>query len=101
MSPKGQFLKDPVRVNKHKDLVDSESVKDSLMAAFNEFCWRLPSSTTPERSWATSPMREGAQEFINVFLTLADQPKSVKPTDAGILQNPDAAYIKRHGRQAS
>lgn len=101
MTPKEQFRLDTERMRRHQAIVDQPELKANLLVAFNEFCWsRLPASESPERSWAANAMREGAQKFIDTFLTLADQPATRKnPHAAGQLEDQDADYRTRHARK--
>lgn len=74
MTPKQNFQLDKRRVSKHQDIVDKQETREGLLAAFNEYAWSQ-TSRTPQTSWDAQNRIQGAKEFIDVFLMLADVSK--------------------------
>ena len=92
MTPKQTFQQDKRRIAKHQDLVDREETRVGLLAAFNEYCWNLPGGMqTAQASWDANNRRQGAKEFIETFLSLADRlaPRAV---DKSALEPEDAPF---------
>lgn len=99
-TPKQLFIADKPRAQRHRDRLSVELEQD-LQTAFLELCYsELPGCSSPERAMWANAHREGARKLIEIFLTLGDQPSQRTPPTTGQLQNPDAAYQKRHGRPA-
>lgn len=98
MSPKKVFLESQPIAEAHARRMEDPAIRSALLVAFNELCWRLPTAEHPQQSWAANARREGAKEFIEIFLTLGNPPEIRRPTAAGKLENEDGHHTKRTGR---
>lgn len=85
-SPKQIFADNAPAKATLAELADSKSFQDLLHKAFAQYCWSLPSSANPQDSWNSNCRRQGAKDFIETLLTLADPPSTRKPVTAGPLE---------------
>lgn len=85
-SPRQLFQENPDAVKEHAAMVDKSITARSLQVAFAELCWNLPPADNVNTSWAANARRQGAQEFIRIFLGLADQQPPRKQRPAGELE---------------
>lgn len=98
LSPRDLFQQDAVKAGDHRKLCLETRVREALLAAFAELSWRLPKADNPQSSWAANARRQGAQELIEIFLSLGDPPREMKRTVSGQLEPEDAHHAKRTER---
>lgn len=99
MSPRESFQLDPQAVQRHNDLLERSDVRDNLLVAFNEFCWSMPPSDTPEQAAHNNGMREGARGLINTFLNLGSKPRGKQQNTAANLIPQDDYRTRRYARR--
>lgn len=90
MSPKEVFLTNQTAAEYHRRLTADSRVRDALLVALNEHNWNLPGADNPQSSWAANARRQGAQDFLNIFLALGNPPAKREPIKAGRLESEDA-----------
>ena len=99
MTPRERFQRDPEAILRHKKLLETPELQEAIEVAFSELCWtRLASPDDPRASWAANAQRHGAQMFITIFRTLADQSLRPEPIPTGQLIDPDATANTRYAR---
>jgi hypothetical protein len=74
-SPKQEFQRDQVRVKEVERLLESPALQAALLAAFNNFCWNLPTSENPQHGWNANCRRQGARGFIEELNGLVEMRK--------------------------
>jgi len=55
LSPKKQFLQNQQRAVRVKQLLDDPDMHAAILAAFNQFCWTLPTSDNPQAAAGHEP----------------------------------------------
>lgn len=73
-SPREDFIKDPLRVKEHHQLVEDSFLRRSLEVALLEYQRRQTRLSAPDLGGcAACHLRvQGAQEFLEVFLNLCE-----------------------------
>jgi hypothetical protein len=90
MSPKELFQNDAIKADYHRRLMTDSRVREALLVALNEHNWNLPVADNPQTSWAANARRQGAQDFLKIFLALANPPSKRETMQAGKLEYEDA-----------
>lgn len=82
-TPKVVFVKDAVRVAAHHKLVEDETLRESLDAALLQYQRKQAALQAPDLGGAASCFLriQGAQEFVNEFLNLAESTVTDLRTD--------------------
>lgn len=89
------FQGDPIQVERAKKLLKDQQFEALLHTAYNEFCWsHMPIAQDPQQSWAANARRQGARDFIDVLLSLADPAKRIERPKSGQLEREDARTPK-------
>lgn len=80
---KAQFIADPKRVSSHNSMVQIPQMRDSLNMALLEYQRIMIGNLTDANAGAAVSFKlKGAEEFINIFLSLGmtrSEPKIVTP----------------------
>lgn len=87
-SPKAEFLKNAEHIKKHHELVENAYLYDHLQLALQEMQRRAAQNTEPSNfnACAASHLRLlGAQDFLDIFLNLAETPAASTRTDTANL----------------
>ena len=87
-SPKAAFLADPEMVSNHRAIVSNEVIRRSFDVALMEMSRRLANSTKPDEMvhCASAHLRMlGAQDFVEVFMNLAENPIATTRAETGNL----------------
>lgn len=84
-TPKELFRSNPELVRRHLDLVDSREFRETLLVAFNEYCYQLPPSENPQSGWNANCKRQGAKEYMLTLLALADE-RRIERKPSGMLE---------------
>jgi hypothetical protein len=83
--PKAEFLKNPTNIAEHHKLVENAYLREALTVALLEMQRRAAAGTdtTNGNFCAASHLRMlGAQDFIEIFLNLAETPAPAVKTDS-------------------
>lgn len=78
-SPKQEFQRNKEQVLALQRLLESADFQAALLAAFNNFCWNLPTSENPQHGWNANCRRQGAKALIEELHGLVEMRKE-KPT---------------------
>lgn len=87
-SAKSEFIKNSQLVKNHHELVEDPRLRISLEAAMQEMQRRAAQNTEPSNfnACAASHLRLlGAQDFLDIFLNLAETPAASTRTDTANL----------------
>ena len=76
MTPKSLYLGATGNTERHRKLFKTEEVEFCLAQVFAEYCWHLPMSTDGATALQANSKRQGAKEFIDLLLTIADPVQS-------------------------
>lgn len=73
INPRAHYQKDTAWLKGHQETVVNEFIRDTLLKAYATYCWGLPNTgASPQEALCANAKREGAQQLINTFLTLAE-----------------------------
>lgn len=81
-SPKNRLLKNKAKADKLAELLVDPQIEDALEIAFAHYCWALPNAESPAQSWNANCKRQGAAEFMAIFLSIASESHSPAPARA-------------------
>lgn len=102
LHPKNHWQEDKDWAKRHGDLVLNNEIREGLLRAFTSYCWTLPASgASPQEALCANARRQGAQEVIAHFISLANPPI---PAPARPLQNleepvpPSQQFVNRSGQ---
>lgn len=88
MTPKQLFQTDLKATARHARLADDIETEKFLTTAFAEYAYTLPGGNTPQHAWDANSRRQGAKEFIQVFLSLSKSPQEPKPDMSALQPEP-------------
>jgi len=75
LNPKRDFMGQPDLVERHRKLIDDPETRHLIEIAFAEYTLNLPAGDNPAKAWDANSRRQGAAEFIQLFLTFSDPVK--------------------------
>lgn len=87
-SPKSEFLKNAANLKAHHDLVENDSLRYSLNCALLEMSRRICNGAPADNmgACAAAHLRMlGAQDFVEMFLNLAEAPSLPAKSPSGNL----------------
>jgi hypothetical protein len=83
-SPKSEFVKEPQRVKRHHELVEQESLRVALITALLEYQRIQTKLSAPDLGGCAACFLrlQGAQEFVELLLNLAETSAPSAMTDS-------------------
>jgi hypothetical protein len=88
IEPKKRFIQDESARLRHAQIVGNPEFQDWLTIAFAEYALNLPASRGAQEAMDANSRRDGACEFISVFLNLSSQFKAPVRVDDNLPHRP-------------